>query len=100
VPAGDLVGDLGSRVASSDHQDAAFLELGRVAVAGRMELDDIGTEVAGERGTRGTWKVDMATTTLSASQLRPPAATTNPPSSLQSRSTRTPLRTGSWNWAA
>ena len=33
-------------------------------------------------GTRGTWKVDMATTTLSASQLRSPAATTNLPSSL------------------
>ena len=51
-------------------------------------------------GTRGTWKVDMATTTLPASQLRSPAATTNRPSSLESRSTRTPVRTGSWNRAA
>jgi hypothetical protein len=37
-------------------------------------------------GTRGTWKLDMATTTLSTAQLRSPAATTNLPSSLESRS--------------
>ena len=59
-----------------------------------------GSSSAANGGTRGTWKVDMATTTLSAAQLRSPAATTNLPSSLQSRSTRTPVRTGSWNRAA
>jgi hypothetical protein len=53
VPAGDLQGDLGPRVSCSDHQDAAFLELGRVAVASRMELDDLGPEVGGERGDPG-----------------------------------------------
>jgi hypothetical protein len=100
VPAGDLEGDLGSGVAGSDHEDAALLELGRVVVAGRMELDDVRPEVGGEGGTRGTWKLDMATTAWSASQLRSPATTTNLPSALESRSTRTPVRTGSWNRAA
>jgi hypothetical protein len=53
VSAGDLEGDLCSRVARSDHEGAAFLELGRVVVAGRVELDDIGTEVGGEGGYPG-----------------------------------------------
>ena len=61
VPAGDLEGDLGSRVARPDHQDATRLELGRVAVAGRVELDDAGTEVGGEGEAPGgpgrrTWR--------------------------------------------
>ena len=60
----------------------------------------LGTEVGGEGGHPGDLEVDMATTTLSASQRRSPAATTNRPSSLQSRSTRTPVRTGSSNWVA
>ena len=51
-------------------------------------------------GTRGTWKLDIATTTLSASNRRSPASTTNRLPSRESRSTRTPVRTGSSNWAA
>src|SRR5919107_1879813 len=45
VPAGDLDADLGSRIASSDHQDAAFLELGRVPVIAGVQLDDSGIEL-------------------------------------------------------
>jgi len=51
VPAGDLEGDLGSGVAGSDHEDASLLELGRVVVAGRMELepDRVGLQVVGHQ---------------------------------------------------
>ena len=49
-----------------------------------------GRRSAEKGGTLGTWKLDLATTAWSASQLRSPATTTNLPSALESRSTRTP----------
>jgi len=49
VPCGDLGGDLGPRVARSYHQDDAVVELGGVAVAGGVELDDAGIKLVSER---------------------------------------------------
>jgi hypothetical protein len=53
VPGGELEGDLRPRVARADHQDGAVLELGGVAVVGRVQLDDAGVELAGEVGHPG-----------------------------------------------
>src|SRR5919107_352150 len=47
---GHLESDLRSRVARSNHQNGAFLELRRAAVLARMDLHDARKELAGEGG--------------------------------------------------
>src|SRR5215210_227596 len=46
-------GDLGTRVARSDNEDAPILQLGGVAELAGMQLDDAGIELSGERGHPG-----------------------------------------------
>jgi hypothetical protein len=52
TPAHELVGDLRSRVADADDEDAAVTELLRGAVLARVELDDPRIELGREVGIR------------------------------------------------
>ena len=92
--------DLGARVPGSNDEHPALLELRRVPVLAGMELHDARVELARERRHAGDPWLAIATTTLSASKTRSLASTTNRLPFLDSRSTRTPVRTGSSNLAA
>src|SRR5215217_7818783 len=50
MQAGNLEGDLSSRVARSNHQNGSFLELRGAVVLARMQLHDARTKFVGERG--------------------------------------------------
>ena len=88
-----LLGDLCPRVAGSDHKDTSFLELTGVAVLGDMKLDNARIELAGELRDPGFCQLDIATTTLSASNRRFPAVATKRSPSRDSLSTLTPVST-------
>ena len=59
-----------------------------------------GSSPCAHAGTRPRWNVAIATTTFSASSRSSPISTTNRSPRLESRSTRTPVRTGSRKRAA
>ena len=66
VGAGELLGDLEAGVAAADHEHGTGRDRVGRAVGRAVELHDVAAEPISDRGTRGTWKGPVATTTWSA----------------------------------
>ena len=51
--ANNLDGDIGGGIPRTDDQDAAFLQLGRIAIFMRVELENIGIQLGGKTRRTG-----------------------------------------------